>query len=398
MKKFRYKGYDENSNLQTGTLNAENYSDAYEALKFQGITVVKLEPDKKEFSNFLSEMILKFRLDGNMQSVFFRELSVMLGVMTLHESLQTLAKSSVGHASEKILNDLISGVESGEKFSDAMRRHEMIFDADAINFVAIGETSGKLREVTEGLANRLAQSYMTRKKVTGALYYPLVVFIAALVAAAVTINVTLPVFENFYAERGDTLPLITLIFLIGGRFLAENFFLVLLAIFAGIFFCLFVYRTNPGVKKFIDRLKLEVKVVREIELRNLFSRLGFLTESGITLNEAIKLSADSGGNSYVREKLSRVQIAIERGEKLGDALKKNLKKISPLYLGLITTGEETGELVQMLEQCENMADFEIEETLRTLPAKAEVFGTLAAGAIVAALVFSIMLPIFEFTI
>ena len=384
--------------MQTGTLNAENYSDAYAALKFQGITVVNLEPERKEISKFFSDLILKFRLGGKWKSVFFRELSVMIGVMTLHESLQTLAKSSAGHVSEKVLRDLITGIESGEKFSDAMRRHEMIFDEDAINFVAIGETGGKLREVTEGLADRSARSYMTRKKVSGALYYPLVVFVAALVAAAVMINVTLPVFENFYSERGDTLPLITLIFLTAGRFLSENFFLVLFAIFAGIFFFLFIYRTNPDVKKIIDRLKLEVKVVREIELRNLFSRLGFLTESGITLNEAIKLSADSGGNLYVREKLSRVQIAIEQGEKLGDALKRNFKKISPLYLGLITTGEESGELVQMLGQCENMADFEIEETLRTLPAKAEVFGTLAAGAIVAALVFSIMLPIFDFTI
>ena len=77
-------------------------------------------------------------------------------------------------------------------------------------------------------------------------------------------------------------------------------------------------------------------------------------------------------------------------------LNKNvIKNISPLYLGLIATGEATGEIVGMLRQCEAMADFEIDETLRELPAKAEVYGTVAAGLIVAMLVFSIMLPIFS---
>ncbi|MBQ7198059.1 MAG: type II secretion system F family protein, partial [Selenomonadaceae bacterium] len=93
--------------------------------------------------------------------------------------------------------------------------------------------------------------------------------------------------------------------------------------------------------------------------------------------------------------LSNAKVSVEHGDNLEKVLRRTIKKISPLYLGLIATGEVTGEIVEMLRQCEAMADFEIDETLRGLPAKAELYDTLLAGAIVAALVFSIMLPIFN---
>ena len=118
-----------------------------------------------------------------------------------------------------------------------------------------------------------------------------------------------------------------------------------------------------------------------------------MLESGITLDAAIKLSAASSGNLYVKKILGDMKFSVERGEKLGEVLKKLSKKFSAIYLGLIVTGEESGKLVEMLRQCEMMADFEVDEILRTLPAKAEIYGTITAGIIVGALVFSIILPI-----
>ena len=120
-------------------------------------------------------------------------------------------------------------------------------------------------------------------------------------------------------------------------------------------------------------------------------------ESGITLDLAMKMISDASENLFLQQRLSTAQNAIEHGESLERVLRGALEKISPLYLGLIATGEATGEIVTMLRQCEELADFEIAETLRGLPAKAEVYGTLAAGVIVGALVFAVMLPIFNMT-
>jgi len=395
MKKFKYKGYDAQAVEQVGTLEAENYSEAYAALNYQGVTVVKLEQASPDLLKTLEKFLLKQKLGGQWRSVFFRELSVMLGVMTLHNSLITLAKAAKNHPSEKILNDLVEHVSEGYSFSAALERYEIIFGGDAIQSVEIGERSGNLQDVTARLAVQLERSYSTAKKVRGAMYYPLFVLLAVFIAAIILVNVTLPVFESFFTEQGGELPLMTKILLHGGKFLSENWILIVFGfLLSGIFFAT-IYNRIQSVKNFLDRLKLKFKLLREIELRNFFGRLSFLLESGVTLDEAIKLCAAASKNLFMQKKLTEIKFLIERGGSLGKLTAK--EKFPPLYVGLIVTGEAGGELVNMLRQCESMADFEVEEILRSLPVKAEIFGTLIAGLIVSMLVFAVILPILDTT-
>lgn len=397
MKIFKYKGYDAQSAVKFGTLEAPDYATAYAALIYQGVIVVSLKQERLSIIKFILGLITRFRIGGRWASVFFRELSVMLGSMTLHNALKMLADTSRGHVSEKILSDLAKSVDGGEKFSNALRQHEVIFSDDIIQTIEIAEESGRTQEVSKTLSERLERSYATSRKVSGAMYYPIVVLIAAIIAAIVMLNVTLPVFDSFYKNHGGELPLITLILFSGGKFLTEHLILFAAGFLILIFAALMIYREVDAVKFFIDEMKLNVRILREIALRNLFGRLSFLIESGVTLDEAVRLSVLSDENSFMRQKLGAAKISIEKGDTLEKVLRRVVKNISPLYLGLIATGESTGELVEMLRQCESMADFEIDETLRELPAKAEVYGTVMAGLIVAMLVFSIMLPIFSMT-
>lgn len=395
MKKFKYKGYDAQAFEQVGTLEAENYAEAYAALNYQGVKVVKLEQTQQSFLKSLENIYLRWKLGGQWRSVFFRELSVMLGVMTLHDSLKTLAGAAKNHPSEKILNDLVAAVGDGQNFSLALERYEEIFGGDAIQSVEIGEASGNLQDVTARLASQLERNYSTEKKVRGAMYYPLFVLLAAFIAAVILINVTLPVFENFFVEQGGELPLITLILLHGGKFLSEHLILIVFALALSGIALATAYERVQSLRFLADKLKLKSKLLREVEFRNFFSRLSFLLESGVTLDEAIKLCAVATKNLFMQKKLTEIKFLVERGGSLGDLVAK--EKFPPLYVGLIVTGEAGGELVNMLRQCESMADFEVEEILRSLPAKAEIFGTLIAGLIVAALVFAVILPILDVT-
>ena len=395
MKKFKYRGYDARAVEQVGTLEAESYSEAYAALNYQGVTVVKLERAGTNFAQAAENFYLKLKLGGQWKAVFFRELSVMLGVMTLHDSLRTLALAAKNHPSEKILAELTAAVAEGENFSAALARYEMIFGGDAIQSVDIGERSGNLQDVAASLAVQLERNYSTEKKVRGAMYYPAFVLLAAFVATIVLVNVTLPVFENFFAAQGGELPLVTLILLRGGKFLSEHLPLVATVLAASAAACTWVVHKVTAVKIFLDGVRLKVKLFREVELRNFFGRLSFLLESGVTLDEALKLCAAASKNLVTKKILGEIKFSVERGATLSSQVAK--EKFPPLYVGLITTGEAGGELVNMLRQCESMADFEVEEILRTLPAKAEIFGTLLAGLIVATLVFAVMLPILDTT-
>lgn len=393
MKKFKYKGYDASSIEQVGTLEAENYAEAYAALNYQGVTVVKLEPTRGNFLQAAENFYLNLKLGGQWKAVFFRELSVMLDVMTLHDSLKTLAGAAKNHPSEKILNELVALVGEGQSFAEALGRYEIIFGGDAIQSVEIGEASGNLHDVTARLANQLERSYSTEKKIRGAMYYPAFVLLMAFIATIVLVNVTLPVFENFFAQQGDDLPLVTLIILRGGKFLSEHWILIAPAAILAVVFLIMVVHKVETIRFFSDKLRLKIKLLREVELRNFFGRLSFLLESGVTLDEAIKLCTAASKNLVMKKILSDIKFSVERGASLGTLVAK--ENFPPLYVGLISTGEAGGELVNMLRQCESMADFEVEEILRTLPAKAEIFGTLIAGLIVATLVFAVMLPILD---
>ena len=395
MKKFKYRGYDARAVEQVGTLEAESYSEAYAALNYQGVTVVKLEQAGTNFAQAAENFYLKLKLGGQWKAIFFRELSVMLGVMTLHDSLKTLALAAKNHPSEKILAELTAAVAEGENFSAALARYEIIFGGDAIQSVDIGERSGNLQDVAASLAVQLERNYSTEKKVRGAMYYPAFVLLAAFVATIVLVNITLPVFENFFAAQGGELPLVTLILLRGGKFLSEHLPLVATVLAASVAACAWIVHEVAAVKIFLDGLRLKVKLFREVELRNFFGRLSFLLESGVTLDEALKLCAAASKNLVTKKILGEIKFSVERGATLSSQVAK--EKFPPLYVGLITTGEAGGELVNMLRQCESMADFEVEEILRTLPAKAEIFGTLLAGLIVATLVFAVMLPILDTT-
>ena len=307
MKKFKYRGYDSAAVEQVGTLEAEDYSEAYAALSYQGVTVVKLEPTGANPAQVAENLLLKFKLGGQWRSVFFRELGVMLGVMTLHDSLKTLAGAAKNHPSEKILNDLVTAVGEGQTFSSALERYEIIIGGDAIQSVEIGEASGNLQDVTARLASQLERNYSTEKKVRGAMYYPLFVLLAAFVAAVVLVNVTLPVFENFFAQQGGELPLVTLILLHGGKIFSEHLILIVIALALSVISFAAIYNRFAAFRFSLDKLKLKFKLLREIELRNFFGRLSFLLESGVTLDEAIRLCAAASKNLFVQKKLTEIK-------------------------------------------------------------------------------------------
>ncbi len=397
MIKYKFEGYDKNSVAKNGSLEAEDFSKAYNVLKDQNITVVNLEPEKVSMLNFFEEYYLKFKLDNKWLSVFFRELSVMSGTMELQAALETLKNSTVESLEKKLLDGLFSAIQNGISFDVALSSHKKIFADEIIQSVKIASESGNSEIIYAQLAERLERSYTIQKKISSAMYYPIVVLIAAIVAAIVMINFTLPVFENFYTSQGAELPLITLVLLRGGDFFMNYFLLIIFFLLVTIFFAIIIYHEVAEVRYFLAWLKWQIKIFREVELRNFFGNMKFLIDIGKIPNEAINLYSNSSSNLYLKKKLQEVQILVKNGKTLSASLKESLEKIPVLYLNLIMVGEESGNLTKMLRQCETMADFEVDEILRALPAKAEVYGTLIAGIIVGALVFAIVLPILNIT-
>ena len=272
-----------------------------------------------------------------------------------------------------------------------MQNHSQIFSHNVIQMINIAQKSGRMQEISERLADRLEKNYKSRKKLQSALYYPAVVFIVSLFAAAVLINVMLPTFASFFESQGSSLPELTLFFMKSAIFVSENF----LSIFSSIIFLfvgfIFAYKKILPVRIFFDKLFLKIPFIGKLicyrEWMNAFGSLSFLIESGIQIDDAVGMIAAATSNKYLRSIWLDIKYNVAHGDNLQS-------EIFPTeYQGLIATGEASGTLSDMLRRCEKMSEFELEEFSNQIPVKAEIFGTLFVGLIVAGIVFSVVLPI-----
>lgn len=389
--KFSYKAYDAEKIFQAGELEAESLNAAHSVLSQLGLIPVEIKPIRKSFLQTLAERLDRFRVGEKWASIFFRQLSTMLAVMNLRDALELMSTTARDRTQKKILLSLLNDVTLGKTLDEALSKFGAIFSGTVVQLVVIGHQSGRLQEISLKLADRLEHQYQSSKKLKSAMYYPTFVTCAALIAVAVLISTVLPTFAGFFAGQGSTLPPLTLAMLNLGLFFSKHIFsivaaLVLIAI--GLFFC---YDRSDSFRLQIDRLVLKLpfvgRLARQSHWMNFFGSLSFLIESGVRIDRAIEMSARASSNSYLRAELLELKRRVESGGSFQSPL------FPPECQGLITSGETSGTLPQMLERCEKLCAFEVEELSNQLPVKAEIAGTLTAGIIVALIVFSVILPV-----
>ena len=389
--KFSYKAYDADKNFQAGELEAENLNAAHFVLQRLGLVPVEIKPVKKNFLATLSELYDRQSVGDKWASLFFRQLSTMLAVMNLRDALELMSTTAQNRTQKKILQSLLQDVTIGKTLDEALSKFGAIFSGTTIQLVVIGHQSGRLQEISIKLADQLERNYQSAKKIRSAMYYPAFVMLAAVVAIAILISTVLPVFAGFFEGQGERLPTLTRLMLSLGLFLSQNILLIVAALVVVAFGLIFCYDRSDSFKMLLDRLTLQLpfvgRLAQQTHWMNFFGSMSFLLESGVRIDRAVEMASTASNNSWLRAELNEVRRSVESGGRFQSS-------IFPLECqGLITSGESSGTLPTMLERCEKLCAFEVEELSNQLPVKAELLGTLTAGVIVALIVFSVMLPV-----
>ena len=396
IKKYHYGAYDHSKNFQEGELTAENEREAYIILQNQGLIAVELKESKTPLSDKIAEYLEKFNVGEKWMSLFFRQLATTLDVMNLKDALNLFLLSTQNNTQKQIIKSILNEIELGKTLAEAMEKHKAIFSYNIIQMMLIAHRSGRMQEISEKLAERLEKSYKARKKLQSALYYPLFVLVVAVISMTVIINVVLPTFASFFESQGTALPLLTQIFISTAVFISENIVVIVISMMAIITGCLWTYKKSSAIRLLIDRHILEIpfigSLVSQREWINAFGALSFLIESGVQVDEAIDMVARAASNHYLRANWFEIKREVEHGGKIQS------KIFPPEYQALIATGEASGTLTDMLRRCEKMSEFELEELSGQIPVKAEIFGTLFVGIIVALIVFSVVLPVLSINI
>ncbi len=375
------------------TVDAANEPAAIAALLSRSLLVVSIQ----------EKVVKKGRLAGGKVPLgdlvmFTRQLATMIDAgLAMVQSLQALAEQTQNKAMRDLIKDVCTRVEGGDSFSEALQKHPKAFNRLYVAMVGAGEKGGLLSEILARLATYLENTARLQKKVKSAMMYPTMVTAVAIGITIFLLVKVIPVFADIYSGFGAQLPGPTQ-FLMNVSDLLKRFFLLFLLAGGGSIYGWIYFIKTPMGREFWDarRIKLPIfgSIAHKICLARFTRTLSSLIRSGVPILEVLHIVSQTVGN-VVMEKAIKVSSAdIERGESISVALGKH--PVFPnMIIRMISAGEQTGKIDNMLERISDFLDEEIETTLSGLTSLIEPILIVVLGVVIGGMVICMFLPIFK---
>lgn len=331
---------------------------------------------------------------------FTRQTAGMLNAgMSIIAAIGTLQEQASHKGFHALLTSLRSSIESGAPFSEGLSLYPEIFSDIYVNMVKAGESSGQFAEIMRRLASLLESSARLVRKVKSAMTYPVIILCLAVIIAFLIITFVVPVFTEMYADFGSALPLPTMILVAISDGISEYWYILL----GGLVLTGWILgrwaRTNPG-RRAMHRLILRVPVFGELVHKVVIARfarlLGQMLTSGISILDAMEITARSCGNILIEESLMAARHSVEEGQTLSGAM-EDRPYLPTLMVRMTGAGEKSGRLDEMLVNVADAYDDEVETMLATLTSLIEPFLMIFLGIFIGAIVIALFLPIFGIT-
>lgn len=343
-----------------------------------------------------------FRLPLDEQMLFAKRLCIMLkaGVPIL-ESLKMLRKQTPSKASLRLLEDLATGVEHGQFLHTRLDKYRKHFGDFAINIIKVGEVSGNLHENLAYLADEIKKKKDLRRKVIGALVYPLFIVLATIgITLLLTVYIfpkILPLLQSF---KGD-LPFTTRALIFTSHLFATWGWLIALIVIAFITGFIVAMRKSERFSLFIDTWLLKIPVLGQLfqsyHMANFCRTLGILLKSDVRIVEATNITAVTATNLAYRRSLNDLSVAITKGGKVAEFLESYPKLYPAIVAQMVTVGESTGKLTDSLLYLAEIYEAEVDDATKNLSTAIEPMLMIFMGVLVGFVALSIITPIYSFT-
>ena len=391
MASFTYTARSFSGDLRTATLEASSRDDVIVQLRRQRLSVVKID-----------EATAKKPRRGHIKMrdivIFTRQFSTMINAgLPLVQALTILAEQSQNKVLSDITHKIVFDVESGNTVADAMGKHPQAFSPLYVNMVAAGEAGGILDTILMRLATFMEKNDALVRKVKGAMIYPGVIMSVAGVAVTVLLLFVIPVFENLFSSAGLALPLPTRVVMGASRFL-KGYWYMIIAIVVAAWFAYKRYAATPDGRLKIDRFLLQVPVLGDVLRKSAVSRftrtLGTLVSSGVSILDGLEITARTAGNRVVQDAIMESRSSIAGGDTIAAPLKKS-GVFPPMVISMISVGEQTGGLDEMLSKIADFYDDEVDAAVGNLLSLLEPLMIVFLGVVVGGMVVSMYLPIFD---
>lgn len=351
------------------------------------------------FSSVLQSPVKLLRRIPSLDKVVFaRQLSVLIGAkVPLVSALRTVANQTASEAMRAVVSDLEREVEGGASLSQAMARHPDVFPDFTSNLVASGETTGRLDEVLNYLADQQEKDHDLKKKIQGAMFYPAFIVSGLIVVGIIMMVFVIPKLTTILTESGAKLPVATRVLIsVSNFFVSYTIALVVLVVAAGI--GLRYALKLPEFRRRYDYLRLRAPVFggiwRRLALVRFSRSMRTLLEGGVDVPAALRTSAEVVGNAYLRDVIqkSAKDVADGRGISASFSSSKIIPRMVPQMMGV---GEETGKLGEILGRLADFYTREIDAEVSGLVTVIEPAIIVVIGVAVGFMVAAIILPMYQ---
>ena len=391
MPTFTYTARSAAGELKTAVMEAPSRDDVVAQLRRQRMTVVKVDEDKQ-----------KKKASGKIGMrdivIFTRQFSTMINSgLPLVQALDILAKQTENKALAEVTRAVVFDVESGHTVADALGKHPRAFNDLYVNMVAAGEAGGILDTILMRLATFMEKNDALIRKVKGAMIYPGVIMGVAGTAICVLLVFVIPTFESMFASVGLTLPLPTRIVIGMSNFLIGYWWAVIAAAVGGAVSLKRYYATSTG-RLAIDKLLLKAPVLGDVIRKSAVSRftrtLGTLISSGVSILDGLEITAKTAGNRVIQDAIMASRASIAGGDTIAAPLQKS-QVFPPMVISMISVGEQTGGLDEMLSKIADFYDEEVDAAVSGLLCLLEPMMIVFLGVVVGGMVVAMYLPIFD---
>ena len=394
MSTFKYRILTRGSAVVEGKKTVGSKAELIAFLKKSGYVVLNVEEVKaSRKSNFFSDLSIK------KSTIFFtQELGVLLDSgIPLDRSLRILSEAQENNNFKEMILEILEGVKSGKSLAESLTTFPNIFSTVYVNMVLAGEESGVLPKVLKRLGTFMERVQRIRSEITSSLMYPVFLIFAGILSVAALILLVIPKFSTIFEEVGIALPLSTQI-LINLSSIVTKFGWIAILFLVGMYLLYQRLRKQNNIQKSFDQKKLRIPILGNIFWRidvSRFSRtLGTLLENGVPLLHSIDISKAVISNAYLAGIIEEIKPDIKAGK--GLIIPLGPKKFFPgIAYHLLTVGEETGTLDEMLIRVSDTLDTDVEHRIKRLISLAEPVLILVMGCAIGAIVISMLSAIFS---
>ncbi len=396
---YEYTGIDASGMVRTGRLLSATEAEATQRIRRLGLRPTEVQPVSK--SLLTTELRIPGfgpKVDEREIAVLSRQLATMVGAgVPLLRSLSVLTKQTENQFLVETLARVRTDVESGDSLSDSIARHPRVFDDLYVPMVRAGETAGALDEILAQLATTMERSVALRQKIRAALTYPIAVLVLITFVIAAMLIFVVPVFAGIYDDLGGELPLPTRILVGVSAAFSDKLPLTLLIVGTTTYLVRRWKQSENGRLKW-DKAKLRLPLVGDLLHKSAIARLtrvlAVLNRSGVPVLEALAISAQTVGNAAIEQAVVDTRQVVRRGGSMGSQMADN-PLFPPMVVQLVSIGEETGTLDEMLETVAASFEAEVESAVAGFASLIEPLLMAFIGVVVGSMVISLYLPMFR---